>query len=278
MHRVYDLHTHSTASDGAYSPTALVQAAAAVGVTDLALSDHDTLAGLSEAGEAAKIAGINLIPSVEVSVSWERKSIHIVGLRVEVANGPLNEGLARLQCVRAERAQEMGRRLAKCGFSGCYEAASALAGDGMITRTHFARHLLNIGVIGGLQDAFDRFLGQGKPAFVPTEWASLDEAVGWITGAGGVAVVAHPQRYKMTGSWMRKLLEAFKYAGGQALEVVSGSGNPQDIDASATHARRFDLLASAGSDFHSPDHHWIKLGQLPALPKGLQPVWSLWND
>lgn len=278
MSPVYDLHSHSTASDGAYSPAELVRAAAEVGVTHLALSDHDTLAGLDEAGAAADAAGLRLIPAVEVSVTWQRKAIHIVGLNVDPANAALRQGLLKLQTTRAERAVEMGRRLAKCGFADCYEAATALAGTGMITRTHFARHLLHLGAISTLQAAFDNYLGQGKPAYVPTEWADLNDCVAWITGAGGVAVIAHPARYKLTGSWLRQLADAFRSAGGLAVEVVSGAGHPQDIDSAATLARRFNLLASAGSDFHSPEHFWIKLGKLPALPKDLTPVWSLWND
>ena len=278
MTRRYDLHTHSTASDGAYTPAELVRNAAEAGITDLALTDHDTLAGLREADEAAQVAGIQLIPAVEVSVTLMRKSIHIVGLGVDPANEVLRQGLAGIQKIRSERALEMGRRLAKCGFPGSYEAATAMAGEGMITRTHFARHLLNLNVIGTMQDAFDMYLGQGKPAYVPTDWAGLEDCVGWITGAGGVAVVAHPQRYKLTGSWMRQLLGAFKEAGGQGLEVVSGAGHPQDIETAAQQARRFDLLASQGSDFHSPEHFWVKLGKLPALPANLTPVWSLWND
>ena len=278
MSRKYDLHSHSTASDGAYTPAELVQAAFGAGVTDLALTDHDTVAGLAEAQIAAEAAGLRLLPAVEISVTWERKSIHVVGLNVDPANPALNDGLRRLQVTRSERAVEMGRRLAKCGFGNCYEAAAVAAGAGMITRTHFARHLINLGAVSTLQAAFDSYLGQGKPAYVPTDWAGLNDCVGWINGAGGVAVVAHPARYKLTGSWMRRLLDAFKSAGGAGIEVVSGAGNPQDIDMSATYARRFDLLASAGSDFHSPEHFWVKLGALPALPKDLKPVWSVWDD
>jgi predicted metal-dependent phosphoesterase TrpH len=278
MSAIYDLHTHSTASDGAYAPAELVRQAASAGVTHLALTDHDSTDGLTEAQAAARDCGnIRLIPGVEISVSWQDKSVHIVGLNIDRGCQSLQEGLASLQATRLTRAEEIGRRLAKHGVEGAFEAARAMAGTGMITRTHFARYLVQSGLAPGIKEVFDRYLTHGKPGYVSTRWANLADAVGWIAHAGGVAVLAHPQRYKLTGSWMRRLLAEFKESGGVALEVISGTGNPNEIQTAVENARRFDLLASVGSDFHSPEHNWLKLGRLPPLPLGATPVWRLWD-
>jgi len=275
---VYDLHTHSTASDGAYSPSELVRQAGAAGVTALALTDHDSTAGLAEAEVTALEAGIRLIPGVEVSATWADKTIHIVGLRIDPDCDVLKQGLARLQAIRDERAQEMGRRLDRYGVPGTFEAAREMAGDGMITRTHFARYLASLGLAGSVKDVFERFLTRGKPGYVPTRWAEMADVIDWIREAGGVAVLAHPQRYKLTASWMRRLIGEFKECGGAALEVVSGTASPSETQSSAEYARRFELCASCGSDFHSPETVWVKLGRLPPLPSNLTPVWSLWNS
>jgi len=279
MQFVYDLHTHSTASDGAYTPTELVWRATAAGVTHLALTDHDSTEGIREAQAAAKdCKTIQLIPAVEISVSWHDKSVHIVGLHVDTLCATFREGLGRLQTIRLARAQEMGKRLAQQGMQGAFEAARELAGTGMITRTHFARYMVQLGLAASVKEVFDRYLTHGKPGYVSTQWAGLDEAVAWIRQASGVAVLAHPQRYKLTGSWMRRLLAEFKETGGEAMEVVSGTGNANEIQTAAQNCRRFELLASVGSDFHSPEHSWLKLGRLPALPADLTPVWRLWDD
>lgn len=274
----YDLHTHSTASDGSYSPAELVSQAHAAGVTHLALCDHDCTDGLAEAQIAAAGCGLTLIPAVEISTSWHGKSVHIVGLNIDPACALMQQGLARLQAIRLTRAEEMGRRLAKEGIAGGFEAARTLAGAGMITRTHFAKFLASLGLAGSVRDVFDHYLVHGKPGYVPTEWASLEEAVAWIKNAGGVAVVAHPQRYKLTGTWLNRLMMEFKAAGGEAVEVIAGTSCPGDIQSSASAVRRHGLLASVGSDFHSPDNPWLKLGRLPELPNDLTPVWSLWHD
>jgi predicted metal-dependent phosphoesterase TrpH len=275
----YDLHTHSTASDGAYSPSKLVRLAQAAGVTHLALTDHDCTNGLIEAQAEAQACGLTLIRAVEISTTWHGKSVHVVGLDIDPACATLQQGLARLQTLRVSRAEEMGRRLAKAGIPGGFEAAQALAGErGMITRTHFAQFLATQGLAGTVRDVFDHYLVQGKPGYVPTVWAGLGEAVGWIKAAGGVAVVAHPQRYKLTANWLGRLLREFKEAGGEALEVIAGCSSIGDIQSSSSAARRHGLLASVGSDFHSPENVWLKLGRLPELPPDLTPVWSLWHD
>ncbi|MDD5033516.1 MAG: PHP domain-containing protein [Methylococcaceae bacterium] len=275
---MYDLHTHSTVSDGAYSPAELVRQAATAGVTHLALTDHDCTDGLAEAQACARACGIRFIPAVEISTTWLEKSVHVVGLNIDPACRELREGLARLQAIRLTRAEEIGRRLAKRGIQGAFEAARERAGMGMITRTHFAHFLAEQGLAASVRDVFDHYLVRGKPGYVPTQWAGLEEAVSWIKMAGGVAVLAHPQRYKFTGSWLGRLLLDFKSAGGEAVEVIAGTASPGEIQSTAAAARRYQLMASVGSDFHNPDNSWLKLGRLPELPPGLTPVWSLWDD
>lgn len=269
----HDLHTHSTASDGVYTPAALVARAAAAGIEVLALTDHDTTAGLAEAAAAARETGIRLIPGVEISTTWQQKTLHVVGLNIDAEHVPLQAGLRQLDAIRAERAREMARRLEKAGIPGILEAAEALAGNGMLTRTHFAHCLARLGLAVDVRDVFNRYLTAGKPGYVSTRWADMDTAIAWIRAAGGVAVLAHPQRYQLTGSWLRRLLGEFREMGGAGLEVLSGTAPPGDVQSSTALALRFDLLASCGSDFHGPDEGWPKLGRLPGLPAGLKPVW-----
>jgi len=275
---LYDLHAHSTASDGTLSPADLVRTAAASGIRTLALTDHDSVAGLPEAAGAAADQGLRLIPGVELSVTWESRTIHIVGLNIAPDHPGLDEGMRRLQAVRFERAKEMGRRLEKKGIPGTLEIAAGLAGAGMVTRTHFARALVQLGHAASVRDVFDKFLAQGKPGHVPTVWAEMAAAVGWIVEAGGVPVLAHPQRYKMTGSWIGRLAGDFKAAGGEAIEVISGNATLSDIQTNAGIARRYGLLASVGSDYHGPEQVWLKLGKIPPLPAGLTPVWTRWEN
>ncbi|MBV2090917.1 MAG: PHP domain-containing protein [Candidatus Thiodiazotropha sp. (ex Ctena orbiculata)] len=277
MFCVYDLHSHSTASDGTLSPRALVQRAAEAGVEVLALTDHDTTAGIDEASEAAQSCGLVLIPGVEVSVSWSRQTVHLVGLNVDPHDFQLNAGLQKLRDFREWRAEEIGRRLDKAGIPGAYEGALALAEGCLVSRTHFARFLVQSGIVEDERKVFKRFLVSGKPGHVPGEWASLEEAVGWIHAAGGQAVIAHPARYRMTRSKLRQLLKQFVALQGDGLEVVSGSHSRDDYVSMAKHAKDFDLMASAGSDFHCPENPWIELGRLPSLPEGCKPVWQNWN-
>ncbi len=274
---VHDLHTHSTASDGAYSPTELVSRATAAGIQVLALTDHDTTAGLAEAHDAAHRAGIRLINGVEISVTWQNRTLHLVGLNINRDDLHLNQRLEELAAIRSERAQEMAARLAKAGIHGLYADALALSGTGMITRTHFAHCLARRGLAADVRDVFNRYLTPGRPGYVATRWADMDAAIDWITAAGGTATLAHPQRYKLTGSWLRRLLGEFKEMGGAALEVLSGTASPSEVQSSATLARQFGLLASCGSDFHGPDESWPKLGRLPPLPADLTPVWQAWH-
>ena len=275
---VHDLHTHSTASDGAYSPAELLERAAGAGIQVLALTDHDTTAGLAEAQEAADLRGVDFIAGIEVSVTWQNRTLHVVGLRIDPEHAPLQAGLEGLRQIRTDRALEMDARLARAGISGILDAARHQAGPGMITRTHFARCLASRGLAADVRDVFNRYLTPGKPGHVSTRWADMEAAIDWIRGAGGIAALAHPQRYKLTHSWLRRLLGEFKEMGGEALEVLSGTSAPGDVQSSAALARRHGLLASCGSDFHGPDDSWPKLGRLPALPADLTPVWRAWEQ
>ncbi|MCK9397690.1 MAG: PHP domain-containing protein [Methylobacter sp.] len=273
----YDLHCHSTASDGALSPTELVQRAHEHGVTALALTDHDTVAGLGEAQTAATATGVKLIPGIELSTSWQNKCFHIVGLGIDPEYPPLAEATHNLQIMRTERAEKIADKLEKKRIPGALAAVKKAAGDGMITRSHFADFLLSQFHVSTQQEAFDRYLGAGKAAFVPTTWSDMELAVNWITGSGGVAVLAHPLRYKLTASWMRRLLAAFKEAGGLGIEVVTGRYNGDEIKQVARYATRFELAGSVGSDFHSPANQWVELGRLAPLPENIKPVWELLN-
>lgn len=271
-----DLHSHSRCSDGTLSPAALVRHARASGVDALALTDHDTTAGLAEAQAAAREAGMVLVTGVEISVSWAQRVIHIVGLGIDPQCARLQAGLARLGEVRRERARRIAERLAKCGVPDALAGAAAHAGDGSVGRNHFARFLVEEGYARDAQRAFRRYLGRGGSCYVASEWACLDEAVAWIRGAGGIAVVAHPARYAMTRSVMRRFLQEFTAAGGGAIEVVSSSHDAEQARAMAVYAREFGLCASAGSDFHAPENGWAVPGRLDPLPPGCEPVWSRW--
>ncbi len=271
----YDLHCHSTASDGVLSPTELVQRAHEYGVTSLALTDHDTVAGLSEAQIAATATGIKLIPAIELSTSWQNKCFHIVGLGINPDYPPLVEAIRNLQTMRTERAEKIAEKLEKKRIPGALDAVKKAAGQGMITRTHFADFLLSQFHVSTQQEAFDRYLGAGKAAYVATTWSDMELAINWITQSGGVAVLAHPLRYKLTASWIKRVLAAFKEAGGQGIEVVTGRYNSDEIRTVAGYATRFELAGSVGSDFHSPANQWVELGRLAPLPENIKPVWEL---
>ncbi|HEV7163940.1 MAG TPA: PHP domain-containing protein [Gammaproteobacteria bacterium] len=268
-----DLHLHSHASDGTLSPAELVSLAAARGVKLMALTDHDCLDGVAAAQTACTAAGIRFLPGVEISVSWERKTLHIVAIGIDPQHAGLQAGLARLQAVRDVRALEIGRRLEAHGIAGAYAGAQALAGEARLTRTHFARFLFKAGHVKDEAQAYRKYLGRGKPGHVPAEWASLEECIHWIHAAGGLAVLAHPLRYGLTRAWLVKALTAFKQAGGDAMEVVSGRTNPDDVAVSAHLAKRFELMGSVGSDFHAPSR-WLHPGVEMPLPEGIAPVWE----
>lgn len=269
----YDLHSHTYYSDGELAPAELISRAQAAGVEALAVTDHDVTAGLEEAAAAAAQVGLRLIPGVEISVTWDRQTLHVVGLGIDAAHPPLQAGLAALRDCRDQRAEEIGRRLAKKGIADACAGAARYARGPILSRTHFARFLVDAGHARDLRQAFQRFLAKGTPGHVPSHWVALDEAVGWIRAAGGHAVIAHPARYKLTTNRLQRLLHQFKECGGAAIEVVSGSHSRDDSLRFARLAAQVGLEASAGSDFHGPDN-WMQLGRLPALPDGCTPLWT----
>jgi predicted metal-dependent phosphoesterase TrpH len=272
---VYDLHCHSKASDGVLSATDLVQRAHLQGVTTLALTDHDTVAGLAEARICADSVGITLINGMELSANWKSHCFHIVGLGIDPTYPPLLASLENMQTTRDQRAAKIADKLAKKRIPGALEYVQNKAGDGMITRTHFADFLVSQHHVDTQQEAFDRYLGKGKSAFVATEWPELAQAISWITAAGGVAVLAHPLRYKLTAAWMKRVLATFKEAGGQAIEVVVSRMNADEIKLATSYAMQFGLAGSMGSDFHTPANQWVELGRLAPFPDKIKPVWEL---
>jgi predicted metal-dependent phosphoesterase TrpH len=276
MYCPVDLHAHSTASDGSLAPMELMRRAHAAGVRVMALTDHDTLDGLAEAASAAAELGLGFVPGVEISVTWQGGTVHVVGLGIDTGDERLQEGLAGLRTFRDWRAGEIARRLEKAGINGSLEGACRLATGGLVSRTHFARFLVEAGHAADVRAVFRRYLADGKPGFVPGQWAQLEDAVRWIRLAGGQAVIAHPARYRVTRSKLRRLIGEFVEVGGAGLEVVSGSHSRDDYHNMAALAREFGLLASAGSDYHGPEHPWIELGALPVLPPGCTPIWADW--
>jgi len=270
-----DLHSHSNVSDGTLTPEALAERAAAQGVDVWALTDHDELGGQARARAAASAAGVDYLCGVEVSVSFAGETVHIVGLGVDADNPALKEGLAATRAGRLQRAHEMAAGLAKVGIDGAFEGALKYVGNpDLISRTHFARFLVETGVCTDTHAVFRRYLTQGHPGYVPHQWARLGEAVRWITGAGGVAVIAHPGRYKFSPTAEYALFTEFIGHGGRGVEVITGSHGVADQLKYADMAEEFGLLASRGSDFHSPTESRLNLGDLPDLPGRLQPVWA----
>ncbi len=273
----YDLHSHSTHSDGLLAPRAVVERAVARGVDFLALTDHDDTSGLPEAIAAAAGTGMTLVPGAELSVSWESHTVHVIALQIDPSNAVLEAGLATIRSGRDSRAKLMAESLAAAGIKGAYEGARRyVTSERLISRTHFARFLVESGHVRETKDAFKRYLTPGKPGYVKHEWASLPDAVSWIHAAGGQAVVAHPGRYKVSPTGMRRLLGEFVDAGGDGVEVLSSSHTAAQYAEYAAYARTFGLLASCGSDYHGPGESWLDLGDLPTMPAGVTPVWTRW--
>ncbi len=274
MYPKVDLHSHTLASDGALTPAELVARAAEMGVEMLAITDHDTCAGLAEGRRVAETLGIELINGIELSTTWNGAGVHIVGLGVDPASAAMVEAQTHQHEARRLRAIEIGRRLDKLGMPGALEGARDLAGDAEIGRPHFARFLLAQGHVRTMDEAFRSYLGAGKPGDVKCHWPSMPQVVDWITASGGIAVVAHPGKYKMTWSKLRRLLKDFIAAGGQGLEVSYSGENPDRVRELIRLANDNGLLASVGSDFHSPAFHWAELGKYPPLRGEIQPVWE----
>jgi predicted metal-dependent phosphoesterase TrpH len=274
-----DLHCHSVVSDGTLTPEVLAARAAANGVELWALTDHDEIGGQHRAMVAAREAGMKYLTGTEISVTFAGQTVHIVGLGFDHEDESMRRGLTATRGGRGERAKEMAEGLARVGIQGAYEGALQHVGNPeLISRTHFARFLVESGACRDTHEVFRRFLTEGKPGFVPHRWASLGDAVAWITRAGGVAVIAHPARYAFTANEEYALFSEFKTHGGQAVEVVTGSHTAAEYVKYAQTAREFGLAASRGSDFHSPDESHTDLGQLPYLPGELTPVWELLAD
>jgi len=270
-----DLHCHSTISDGVYSPEVVAERAHACGVTLWALTDHDEVSGQQRARARAEALGMHYLSGVEISVTWAKQTVHIVGLGIDPENAGLVQGLRETRAGRSGRARRIGERLAKLGMPGAFEGALTFAGNPeLISRTHFARFLVEAGHCPTVQGVFDKYLSDDGPAHEPMQWAKLDEAVAWIRGAGGVAVIAHPGRYHYTPTQFGALFDTFKEVGGQAIEVITGSHTVPQYQEYAQIARHYDFLASCGSDFHSSKESTIEFGSLPPLPADLKPVWQ----
>ncbi|MGO4811233.1 3',5'-nucleoside bisphosphate phosphatase [Cupriavidus sp. 2MCAB6] len=272
-----DLHCHSTVSDGMLSPRDVAARARAGGVAFWALTDHDEVGGQAEARAAAEALGMHYVPGVEISVTWAGQTVHIVGLQIDPACPALVEGLAATRSGRAARAQDIGEALAAIGIEGAYAGALQHVGNpDLISRTHFARWLVEQGRCKTIGDVFSDYLGEGCPGFVGHRWARLADAVGWIQAAGGIPVMAHPGRYNYTQLQHDALFDEFKQLGGAAVEVVTGSHTPDQYRRYVDVAHHYGLLASRGSDFHGPGEGRIELGSLPPLPSSVTPVWHDW--
>lgn len=269
----YDLHSHSTASDGMLTPTELVQRALEQQIEMLALTDHDTVAGIAEAKLAAQGQPIRFIAGVEISIVWEGKSIHLTALNVDETHPALVKLLNNQAALREQRAIEIAEKLAKAGIPNAYQGAKKLA-SGEVTRAHYGRFLYENGHVRTIEHAFKKYLGGGKLAYVKPMWCSLEEAVAVTHQAGGVICIAHPLRYKLTGRWIRRLIADFKLADGDGIEVAGCGQTPDQRQQIARWAKEFDLYASAGSDFHYPTG-WIELGSGLSLPTSCKPIWEL---
>jgi predicted metal-dependent phosphoesterase TrpH len=272
-----DLHCHSTVSDGQFAPAEVAARAHANGVTLWSLTDHDQLGGQKEARAAAEALGMRYLAGVEISVTWAARTVHIVGMNVDTENQALQKGLACTRNGRAARGEAIGEALAAIGIPDCYQGALRYTDDpDMISRTHFARYLVDAGYAQSTSDVFSRYLGDGKPGFVGHCWAKLSDAMKWIREAGGEPIIAHPGRYDFTPLEFAALFDEFIQLGGRAIEVVTGSHTPHQYREYADVARRYGFEASRGSDFHGAGEGRVELGRLPPLPADLTPVWERW--
>lgn len=273
---IYDLHCHSDQSDGILSPEALVSRAKANNVEVLALTDHDTVAGVRRAQKQGDIEGIKVLPGIEFSSLWKKQGVHIVGLNVDMDAKILEEAVQRQESSRDERARRIGEKLGQMGIEDAYEGARRCAGEGVIGRPHFAAHLVENGYAKNTKQAFKKYLGSGKPGDIKQMWPQMEEVVEWILLAGGTPVLAHPAKYDITRTKLRTMVENFVASGGKAIEVVSGYQALSLTKELASIAQKYDLKASCGSDFHGPFGEWQELGRFPQLPDSIDPVWSIW--
>ncbi len=269
-----DLHSHSTCSDGRLTPDELVARAADRGVQVLALTDHDSIGGLPAACTAGRAHQVAIVAGVEISVTWKNRTLHVTGLAFDPDDEVLLQGLSSLQHARSARAAGIAYRLEKLGLVDALARAEALAAGGQLARPHFARLLVEDGLCKDMNQAFKRYLGPGKPAHVSVEWAELSQAIGWIQQAGGLAVLAHPFGYGFSGAWQRRSVAAFAEAGGDGLEICTGTTDRSQEAIAQRLASEHDLLGSIGSDFHAPEQFWLELGRLRRPGAGLPAVWS----
>lgn len=272
---LYDLHSHTTASDGLLTPTELVERAVAMRVNVLAITDHDTIGGLEEARQAIhhQQLPLRLVAGVEISTLWENHEIHIVGLGMNTEHPSLCELLRQQVQHRQNRAEHIAARLEKSRIPDALAGASRLASGGQITRAHFARYLVEIGVAPSINQVFKKYLAKGKIGYVPPQWCTIKQAVEAIHQSGGVSVLAHPGRYDLTAKWLKRLLTTFVESDGQAMEIAQCQQAPDERTQLARYARDFHLLGSQGSDFHQPCA-WIELGRKLWLPADVEPVWQ----
>ena len=273
---IIDLHCHSTISDGLFSPEDLVKYAHSKNVDILALTDHDDIDGLDRARKVAKSLGILFINGVEISVTWQKRTLHIVGLNFNNKDKDLINGLKKIRDGRDARAEKMAHGLGMAGIMGSLEGASSYSKDGAVGRIHFAQYLVEKGHAKDVKSVFKKFLTPGKPGYVNHVWSDLEEAVSWISKAGGDAVIAHPGRYEMGNKLYPKLMQDFKDLGGVGIEVVSGSQDPSQSSYFASLANEFGLFASCGSDFHGPGISFRQMGQMQTLPANCDPIWNKW--
>ncbi len=274
---IIDLHCHSTASDGTLTPSELVALAHKRGVKHLALTDHDTVSGIPDAIKCGLEVGVNIIPGVEFSTLWNGLNIHLLGLNFDSQSEVIKAATARQEASRFSRAITIADRLSKKGFEGLYEAAIEKSGGHAPGRPHIALAMVEKGYVNSVSTAFKKYLGSGKVGDVKSLWPSIDEVVNWITDAGGSAVIAHPRKYNMTVTKLRRLIEDFSEAGGEGLEVITSGQKQGEIGLLTDLCLRHGLKGSLGSDFHSPSQTWVNLGAIPKLPQSVVPIWENWD-
>ena len=274
----YDLHSHTKYSDGSLSAQALIELAIERGITHLAITDHDTVQAhlqLTENNNSYATEKINIIKGIELSSQWNNMGVHIVGLNIDIHSTAITTAVKHQTQLRIERVKTIAKKLLQRGFPDITQGAMILAGDGQVGRPHIAQHMVDEGLVSSVGQAFNKYLGAGKVGDISSVWPDLECVVEWINAAGGVAVLAHPSRYKMTRTKRRRLMADFSDAGGQAIEVCAGNQVPGVAEEMAAVCDEFGFHASVGSDFHNPDYKWVKLGQYPSLPKVCRPVWEL---
>ncbi|MDH5600416.1 MAG: PHP domain-containing protein [Gammaproteobacteria bacterium] len=268
-----DLHSHSTVSDGTLSPAELIMRAHDNKVELFAITDHDATEGLHEAALAADKVGLPFVPGIELSVTWSHQTIHIVGLGINPDDPVLNQGLKGLREFRQERGAKIAYKLEKAGFTDALQGAKKFSNGEILSRTHFAQYIVEQGKAKDVRQVFKRYLVNGKPGYVSGQWASLEEALSWIHGAGGLAVIAHPARYKISATRLRQLITEFKELGGLGFEAISGSHSPDEEQRMTQLANQFELYISKGSDFHSPENIYRELGAMQDVQAGSIPLW-----